>query len=344
MVEDRVVVIGASAGGVEALIELFRAFPKEFPAPIFIVVHVPPDSPSILPDILSRRGALSVKHAEDGEAFRPGVGYVAPPDRHLIILQNGTVRVVRGPRENRHRPSVDPLFRSAALAYGPRAIGIILTGTLDDGTAGLLAIKDRGGIAIAQDPHEAVYPSMPLSAITHVDVDEILPLGRMPSRLLELLGVTDPRTARGRQSLERLQMEQHITLMDEETMQNDDRPGQPSAFSCPDCGGVLWQIDDGEYSRYRCRVGHALSPETMLGAQGEILEEALWTALKTLEESARLASKLAATERDRGHDWMVKRFEAREQDARGRAEIIRRFLERDTSEVPVPVPPSSAQS
>jgi len=338
---QRIVVIGASAGGIEALLELVEALPPDFPAPIFVTIHIPPDSPSILPDLLTRRGSLRAKHAEDGERYRPGVVYVAPPDQHLLIQRNGRnglLRVVRGPRENRHRPAIDPLFRSAAAAGGPNVIGVILTGSLDDGTAGLRAIKQRGGIALVQDPSDALHASMPESAIENVDVDFVLPVRELPRKLSELLNKEAPLVEAAATTREVGDMENRITEMDGRTMQDDARPGQPSAFSCPDCGGVLWEINEGDHVRFRCRVGHAFSPESMLSAQNDVLEQALWSALKTLEESARMSRRLAAAERERGHAWMTARFEEREKDARQRAEAIRKFLMSSTSEIPHATP------
>src|SRR5205085_12019028 len=173
---QRIVVVGASAGGVEALTELTRALPADFPAPIFVTIHIPSHSPSALPAILKRRSRLDVTHGQDGQKYESGSIYIAPPDHHLLVQRNGTVRLVRGPRENRHRPAIDPLFRSAAVAAGPAVIGVILTGTLDDGTAGLIAIKECGGTAIVQDPADALYSPMPQSAMENVDVDFVLPL------------------------------------------------------------------------------------------------------------------------------------------------------------------------
>jgi two-component system, chemotaxis family, protein-glutamate methylesterase/glutaminase len=329
------VVIGASAGGIEALNELVRGLPSDFGAPILLVLHIPADSPSLLAKILARAGTVKTKTAEDGERAENGTLYVAPPDRHLLIEADGTLRTPRGPRENRHRPSVDPLFRSAALAYGPHAIGVILSGTLDDGTAGLLAIQRRGGITIVQDPDDAAYPGMPESAITNVDVDHILPM-RGIARQLEISLAQEPRGGgEVRDEVTQMELEKKIAEMDANALRGDERPGQPSAFSCPDCGGVLWEIDDGEFTRFRCRVGHAYSPETMLAAQGDVLEEALWTAMKTLEESARLSKRLAAAERKRSHEWMAERFDQKETEARDRADIIRRFLASDDSTVPL---------
>ena len=320
------------------MMQLAQDLPADFAAPIFLVIHIPTDVPSILPNIVSRHGKLRAKHAEDGERYHAGMIYVAPPDRHLLIDRHGKIRTVRGPRENRHRPAIDPLFRSAAVMEGSNVIGIVLSGALDDGTAGLLAIKRAGGIAMVQDPDEAIYPSMPRSAIENVEVDDVLRLHAIAARLVELVSRPAPKAIRDPAALRQLEMETRITAMDSKTMREDDRPGQPSAFSCPDCGGVLWEIDDAQLSRFRCRVGHAYSPETMLGAQADVLEEALWSALKTLEESARLAKRLGTQERERGHSWMADRFNAREHDARERADAIRRFLVRDTSEVPVELP------
>jgi two-component system chemotaxis response regulator CheB len=325
-VAERIVVIGASAGGVEALMKVAAALPPDFAAPVVIVLHIGAEGPSVLPQILERSGPLPVREASDGELLRPGTIYTAVPDHHVLVDEDKTLRLVRGPRENRHRPAIDPLFRSAALAFRSRCIGVILTGTLDDGTAGMLAVKKGGGVAIVQDPAEAMYPSMPQSVLDFVKVDYVLPLAGIAAKLVECVRTpcaTTERTA----NLEMLEMEKKIVALDPKTLQNDDRPGTPSAYSCPDCGGVLWEIEEGDdYIRYRCRVGHAFSPETMLDAQNNVLEEALWTAMKTLEESARLSARLAQNERRRGHHWLVERFEEKERDARSRAEVIRKIL------------------
>src|SRR5437016_12022670 len=180
-----IIVVGASAGGVEALVTLARSLKRNLQAAVFVVLHMPAQSPSLLPEILGRAGPLKAVQATDDMQIEPGHIYVAPPDHHML-MELGKVRVVRGPKENRHRPAVDPLFRSAALAYGPRVIGVILTGALDDGTAGLLAVKRRGGIAIVQDPDEALYPSMPLSALANVEVDYRLPLSSIGPLLVHL--------------------------------------------------------------------------------------------------------------------------------------------------------------
>jgi two-component system chemotaxis response regulator CheB len=333
---QRIVVIGGSAGAVEALLDLVSRLPADFPAPIFVTIHIPADSPSILPELVARRTYLRAKHAENGERYRQGTIYVAPPDRHMLIEPNGKIRVVRGPRENRHRPAVDPLFRSAAAAAGRNVIAVVLTGNLDDGTAGAIAVKQRGGTLIVQDPREALHASMPQSAMSNAEVDYVLRLSEIARKLTELAAVPPSPVAVPNETVDMMDMENRITEFDANTLQQDDRPGAPSAFSCPDCGGVLWEIKEGDFVRFRCRVGHAFSPETMLGAQSDILEQALWSALKTLEESARLSKRLADTERERGHTWMAARFDEREKDARERADTIRKVLVSSTSEVPQP--------
>jgi len=325
--EDRLVVIGASAGGVDALMQLVRDLPGDFPAPIAVVLHVPPDSPSMLAAILARKGKLHAKTAVDGEEFAAGTIYVAAPNLHLVINDGDplTLTLARGPRENRHRPAVDPLFRSAALAAGPNAIGVILSGTLDDGTAGLVAIKQCGGVAVVQDPSDAMYSAMPQSAVDNVEVDHVVPLAELAALLTRLVRQSAaPPPAEAPPPA--LRLETNMARLDHDALHSDDRPGNPSPYSCPDCGGVLWEIEEPEYVRYRCRVGHAFSPDTMMEAQDDVLEEALWSAMKTLEENARLSSRLAANERSRGNQWLVERFEEKEREARSRVEIIRRYL------------------
>ncbi len=322
--EQRIVVVGASAGGVDALMRLVRDLPADFPAPVCVVLHIPPDSPSLLAQILDREGTIPAKTAEDGERYQHRMVYVAPPDRHLLVAGDGTLHVSRGPRENRSRPSVDPLFRSAAVAAGPRVIAVVLTGSLDDGTAGLLAVKKQGGLAVVQDPADALYPSMPQSALAHAAVDHVAPIAAMGQLLARL--VYEPIPAFTPPADRDMDLEAGMAGLERDAFTPDDRPGQPSPYSCPDCGGVLWEIPEEQYVHYRCRIGHAFSPEAMLSAQDDLLEEALWSAMKTLEESARLSHRLAATERVRGHGWLVERFEEKERQARAQVEVIRRYL------------------
>jgi two-component system, chemotaxis family, protein-glutamate methylesterase/glutaminase len=322
-----IVVVGASAGGVETLIKLVGNLPANLPASVFVVLHIPAQNPSLLPEILSRSGQLKAVHPKNGEAIQQGCIYVAPPDRHLLVEQ-GHVHLVRGPKENRLRPAIDPLFRSAAIAYGPKVVGVVLTGSLDDGTAGLRAIKRVGGVAVVQDPDEALYPSMPLSALQHVAVDYKLPVSAIGPLIVSL--IREPVAKEGEYSVpEDMEIEVRMAEMDISTLDGHMKVGTPSVFSCPECGGVLWEIRDEDLVRFRCRVGHAFSIESMMAAQSEGVEEALWAALKTLEESVSLSRRLQVQARERGQDWLAGRFKERLQDAEQRAEVIRLVLFKD---------------
>lgn len=317
------IVIGASSGGVEALQTLVAGLPADLPAAVCIVLHLSPEGPSLLPRILRRHSALPTMHPVDEEAIVAGRIYVAPPDHHLLV-ESGRLRLTRGPRENRHRPAVDTLFRSAALAYGPRTIGVILTGALNDGTAGLAAIKRRGGIAIVQDPAEALFPSMPASALRHVAIDHTLPLAAIPPILARVAreapspAVTD--------AADDLVVEERWMKgrpMERERMNT---AGTPTSLTCPECHGPLWEINDSAVLRYRCRTGHGFTAESMLAEQSKALEAALWMALNTLEESALVSERLAADATGRHHGLVAARFSDKAQDSRQRAETIRRVI------------------
>jgi len=318
------IAIGASAGGVEALMAIVRGLPTNFAATLFIVLHIPADSPSMLPELLSRAGDLPATHPVDGEEIHCGHIYVAPPDRHLLVEQ-GYIRVVRGPKENRHRPSVDVLFRSLARAYGPRAIGVVLTGALDDGTAGLLAIKRRNGLAVVQDPDDALYPSMPQSALDHVDVDYSMPLANMAALLnqLNLETVQDMDIGPVPEDMETEVKKAEAGM---QTQRENRQVGTPSAYSCPECGGVLWEIQDGKLIRFRCRVGHAFTTDSMIAEQSEALEEALWVALKILQEQSSISRRMAEQAHANGRPTLARRFEERQQDAEQRATLLMNVL------------------
>lgn len=327
MLARSVIAIGASAGGVEALRQLVSELPPDLEAAVLVILHIAPDSPSVLPQILDRAGPLPAVHAQNGLPVTPGHIYVAPPNRHML-LQDGHLRTVQGPRENRCRPAVDPLFRSAALAYGPRAIGVVLTGSLDDGTTGLRAIKQRGGIAVVQDPADALFPGMPSSALANVPVDHVVPLAELASTLIQLVATMTeerrPATVSG--PSDDLKFESDLAKFDMDAIKDEDRPGKPSGFGCPDCGGVLWEIRDGEYVHYRCRVGHGYSAESLLSAQGDGVEEALWSALRALEEKASLSRRLADRARQHNQHGVVERFEEQAASASQHANILRDIL------------------
>jgi two-component system chemotaxis response regulator CheB len=301
-----------------------RLLPADLPAAIFVVLHVPAHSPSHLPQILNRKGGLTALHPADGEAIRNGRIYIAPPDFHLLVGQ-GRIRLTRGPRENGHRPAVDPLFRAAARAFGPRVVGLVLSGTLDDGTAGLAAIKQRGGVTVVQDPDEALYPGMPRSALETVAIDHALPL----ARIAELLGrlarepVEDPE---GLALSDGMEMESQMAAFNMDAIEDENRPGYPSAFACPDCGGTLWELTDGDLIRFRCRVGHAWSANGLVAEQSESVETALWTALRALEERGALCTRVAERMSARGFDTSAARFRQQAVDSRKRAAILRQVL------------------
>ena len=321
MPDHDIVVVGASAGGVEALTRLAASLPAGLPAAVFVVLHVPTTGTSALPKILSRQGPLPAGHVKDGERIEPGRIYVAPSDYHLLIRQ-GHVHLSRGPRENGHRPAVDPLFRSAAREYATRVIGVVLSGALDDGSAGLLAVKARGGVAVVQDPEDALYPGMPSNALHVVAVDHVAPaeaMGRLLTRL-----VAEP-AAEPAQAPSDLEVEVEVEDFSLEAMEGE-HPGVPSGFSCPDCNGVLWGIQDGGLQRFRCRVGHAWSPESLLARQSDSLEAALWIALRSLEERAALARRLAGPARERGHRITAARFEEQAAEAQNAARVVRDLL------------------
>jgi two-component system chemotaxis response regulator CheB len=323
------IVVGASAGGVDALKSLVESLPGDLPASVLIVLHLPAFSPSALPAILRRRCRLPTEPATDDQLLRKGQVYVAPPDRHLIV-EDGVVRLSRGPKENGHRPSIDVLFRSAALAAGPRVIGVVLSGALDDGTAGLAAIKAVGGLAVVQEPGDALVPTMPESALRSVAVDHVVAAAVM-GKLLDHL-VREPVPARvatpnGLSPDEpSLVDEVHIAAMAPGEVEANP-PGIPAGFGCPDCHGALFELTEGDTVHYRCRVGHAWSEQGLLEQQSEALEGALWTALRTLEEKRALSQRMAKGARDRGHDAVADRMTSTAEESGAAAQRIRELLE-----------------
>lgn len=318
-----VVVIGASAGGVEAIAALLCEMPAKIPATFFVVSHVLPESGNHLVDTLNTRGPLPAKHAEDGEEFRHGFVYVAPPDRHLLVKRDH-VRVTRGPRENRWRPAIDPLFRSAAVAHGPRVIGIVLTGMLDDGTAGLLAIKRCGGVAIVQDPDDAAFPEMPETALANVDVDHRLPLIDMPPVVSGL--ITERMSAVAAPPPQDIVIEARIA----ETGYSDEKItselGELTPLSCPECGGPLWERAEGKLSRYRCRVGHAYGTASLLSGQDEALESSMWAAIRLFDQRANVLTAMAVKDRDAHRGRLSAHHETLAGEARNHAAALRAFL------------------
>ena len=292
MQNQQLVVIGASAGGIEALRDLVGQLPADFPAPIAIVLHTSPQSPGVLHEILTRSGPLTAVSPSSGERLKPGRIYVAPPDFHLLV-EPGVARISKGPRENRFRPAIDPLFRSAAQVYGPNAIGVVLTGNLDDGTAGLWAIKQLGGVAVVQDPDDALYPSMPENAVRHVNVDHVVPLSSIGSVLVSLV-TGSPAVAEPPPPPPNLDVEVRIAKQEDPIRAGVTHMGEPSTFACPECHGVLSQMKEAGRIRYRCHTGHAYSAESLVAEIAEGIESALWNAIRSLQEGALLLQELGS--------------------------------------------------
>jgi two-component system chemotaxis response regulator CheB len=316
-----IIVVGASAGGMEALQRVVAGLPADLPAAMFVVWHLPPGlRRSVLPQVLSRAGKLPALEAEDGMRIRPGRIYVAASDHHLL-LDRGVMRVTKGPKENRFRPAIDPLFRSAAYAYGPRTIGVVLTGALDDGTSGLWTVKLRGGTAIVQDPAEAMHASMPLSALENVSVDLTLRLDEIGPALARLAREDAPVMPALAPATESL-LEKEVRIAEEANALEEGfmKHGSLSPFTCPECHGVLTKLQDGKIERYRCHTGHAYSGATLLSEANEQVEARLWDAARALDESVMLLNRLGEDQATRGDATTADEYfsKAREALERGR--------------------------
>lgn len=265
MQDSHVVVLGASLGGVGALMRIASLLPPQLPAIVGVTLHIGAQH-SLLPELLSRRGPNRAVHARQGERPKPGTIYVAPPDHHMLLEPDG-IRLSRGPRENHARPAIDPMFRSAAIGWGSKAVGVVLTGELDDGVAGLAAIKKCGGIAIVQDPEEAEARSMPRSALDNVEVDHCLPIEQMVSLLVRLMSRAGVEARRPPRHL----LLEHGASNGSGHMTDLSAIGQVSALTCPDCGGALWEISSDPPLRYRCHTGHAYTALSLDDAQASVL-------------------------------------------------------------------------
>lgn len=317
-----IVVIGASAGGVSALQRLFSQFSLGVRASFFVVLHIPPESPSLLAELLDKAGPLTAKAAEDGDRILPGCVYVAPPNFHLLVKPD-VVRLHRGPRENRHRPAIDPLFRSAAIAYATRTIGVVLTGYLDDGSSGLLAIKRCGGTAVVQSPEDADYPDMPSNAIAAADVDCQVPIHTMGSVIQQLI----ERPAEKHEKIPTdIVMEAKISERTTSDISRENYLGHPAGMSCPECNGPLWQMETDGVKRYRCHVGHGYTAKTLLASQDLALEQALWAAMRTMEERGNMASTMARNEEACGRNRLAQMYAERAEVSKTHAQVIRNLL------------------
>jgi two-component system, chemotaxis family, protein-glutamate methylesterase/glutaminase len=314
-VRPDIVVIGASAGGVSALQRLVQALPGDLAATVLIVLHVPAESKSMLGPVLARASALPVSTPVDGEPMKQSHIYVAPPDQDRV-------RVTHGPLQNRHRPSIDVLFRSAATGYGTRVIGVVLTGFLSDGTVGLQSIKDLGGTSIVQDPATALIPSMPESALRNVKVDFVVPLEEIPLLIAQLTSRPSPTRAINQDSAHVHRLEAAADLGQVIDLE---KVARPSSYICPDCVGGLWELRGGA-TRFRCGVGHGYSLDDLTKSQDEQVETALWAAARSLEDRAVLSRRLADQWRDRDAEDVVEHFQRRGEESARHAAVLRGLL------------------
>lgn len=317
-----IIVIGASMGGVGALTRLARDLPADLPAAVLVVQHLAGESPGLLGNILDAHGALPAVTAENDMPLERGRIHVAPPGRHLLAGAD-RLRVVFGPRENRQRPAIDPLFRTAAVNHRSRVVGVVLTGLLGDGAAGLQAVARCGGMAIVQSPEDAEYAEMPRRALERVSGARTTPLADLPALLGRVVRETAPAPP---PIPEPLRVEVRLT---ERAMQVDDWnqvPGEPTRFTCPECQGAIQAIEEEGDVRYRCRVGHAFSAEELIRENGSAVEESLWIALQTLQERAQMLATMAGDDRRRGWAKSADAFTARANEARQHAARLRDLL------------------
>jgi two-component system chemotaxis response regulator CheB len=322
----RVIVIGASSGGVSALLELVAAFPSNLNAVVGVVLHVGSQH-SILPELLSRRAPWKALHPKDGEPLEGGKIYVAPPDHHMLFTED-TVRLSRGPRENHARPALDPLFRSVALNWRERAIGVVLTGDLDDGTAGLAAVKSCGGMAIVQDPATAFEPSMPSSALANVAVDHCLPLDQIPATIVRLVTEERPPAAPVP-----LALHEQAIFEGRDPMENLAAAATPSALTCPECGGGLWELKEAKPLRYRCHTGHGFSARTLENAQAGMAEHALWSSVRALQEREILLRRLASVAEATGDAVQAEAGRVQAERVKAQVHALLQLVEHDMNKV-----------
>jgi two-component system, chemotaxis family, protein-glutamate methylesterase/glutaminase len=327
---DRIIVVGASAGGVEPLRRVVAGLQPDLAAAVLVVLHLKADAFSALPAILDRAGPLPGVHAEDHEPIAPGRIYVAPPDAHMTV-RDGCLRLVHGPTENGHRPAIDPLFRTAAAVYGERVIGVVLSGVLDDGTAGLAEVARAGGLTIVQSPSDALYPAMPRNALRRVDVDFAVPsneIGPLLTRLVAETGEGGPSASDPDPATQPRRADAVERAVDRDLSAVGQTRGPASGLTCPECHGALWEVSEAGIAKFRCRVGHAWTEVGLLTEQATTLELALWTALRVLGERADLARRIRDRASERGQERSAKMFDARLDEFDADARLLREVLAR----------------
>lgn len=320
------VVIGGSAGALPALLELVPALPPDFPAPILLVVHTPADQPSYLPQVLSHAGPLPAQHARQGDPLEPASISIAPPDHHLLVVDDH-LHLSRGPRENLARPAIDVLFRSAAESHGPGVIGVILSGMLNDGASGLWTIEQCGGRTLVQHPEDAEFPEMPLSALRRVAADGIVRAREIGPHLVELLRnmTVEEGSSMDEEGRRRLTAEVQVGAGNNTFDNGALTQGPPSTLTCPECHGVLGQIEEGGLTRYRCHTGHAFTAEVLLSELRRQSEATLWSAARTLDEQVMVLDHLGQRTGLDEEERSARREEARMIWKRG--EVLRQFTQ-----------------
>lgn len=323
MAHRDVIALGASAGGHRALQNLVATLPADFPAALLITVHLAASRPSVLPAILSNSGPLPARFGQDGELIRPGHIFIAPPDLHMMAGAEGRLRLRRGPTENRARPAIDPLFRSVAATFGGRSIGMLLTGMLSDGVAGLLALKRCGGVTVVQDPADAEFRELPENALANVDVDHVTAIDEMGALLRRLV-----KEAAGPSPKPPPELLLEVAMASQDILDPEapERLGGVTLLTCPECHGPLWEIQDGALARYRCHVGHAFAMEDLVEAQSSELDRALSSALRALQERVELLRRMAEESRRRGHERAAKQWEGRLKEYAEQAALVRDAL------------------
>ena len=339
MPKPELIVIGGSAGALQCLLQTVRALPGDLPAAVCVVIHTSPENPGRLPEIVQRATLLGCQYPQDSEVVRPCRVYLAPADRHLLV-EPGRLRLTTGPRENGFRPAIDPLFRTAAAAYGPAVAGVVLSGSLDDGSYGLSVIQQAGGLAIVQDPDDAVMSSMPRAALRTVEADHVATAAELGPLLARLCQPEAAAAASGTLSNPGSHLPHRLfsdTAMSADATRQDPAargtdltettpPGELTPLTCPECGGTLWQEERAQQTRFSCHVGHAFSVDSLVEYHSRAVEGAMWTALRVLEEHADLQKRLADRARQQKFLGAAEQFERREQETKRQAQSLRAVL------------------
>lgn len=324
MANHDILAIGTSAGGVEALLFLAKNLPREFPAAILVTIHLSRHSQSCLDDILNRIGRFPARFVESGDPLKKGQFHLAPPDRHLLVI-NEHIVLGYGSRENNSRPAIDPMLRSVAACCGSRTVGVVLTGTLNDGASGLWAVDQCGGVTVVQDPSDAAFPDMPMNALNRLTPDHVVTLAAMPRLLASL--ASQPAGA-SMPVPESIRFEVELAKGRPSSIDDMDRLGRRSPLACPDCHGVMWEIDEGDLVRFRCHVGHTYTAELMSMALDESLRRGLASALRALEERRGLARKLEKQAERNDQSMLAASWSARAEEFQEELEVIRNAIRR----------------